>query len=436
MTPTSFAHFGGAAGPAREHDFRRLWLGYSVSSLGSEVTVLALPVTAAVLLGASALQMGILTAAATVPNLAIGLLAGVWVDRLPRRRPLLVVTDLASTVALLSIPVAWWIGRLTVTQLVVVELAVGTARVLFRPAYQSHLPQVVARAHLTRASGHLRSSDSAAMLAGPGLGGVLVQAVSAPVAILLDAASFLVSAACIRSLRRPERCVESHADCHTARDRSLRADLGEGLRAVLRNPPLRAIAGSAANLNLFAMLTMALFVAYATRSLGLSAGLIGAIAMIGGAGALAGALAAPRIAVRMGEGRTIVAATIVFSFALFALPLAAGPRLLELGVIGAGELVGGFAVMLFDVTAAGLTLKAVAPELLGRVSSCSAFLTQGVKPLGALAGGVLGTTLGLHAALWIAAVGATTTMLWTFLSPLRHRDGAAQTPTERIEKQA
>lgn len=419
------------AAPTRVGDFRRLWLGYSVSALGSEITVLALPITAAVLLGASALQMGVLTAAATVPNLAIGLLAGVWVDRLPRRRPLLVATDLASAAALLSIPLVWWLGRLTVTQLVVVELAVGCARVLFRPAYQSHLPQVVDRDHLTRASGHLRSADSAAMLVGPGLGGLLVQAVSAPVAIVLDAVSFLVSATCIRSLRKPERTTAVRSQ-----SRSLRAELGEGLAAVLRNPALRAIAGSAANLNLFGMLTMALFVAYATRTLGMSAGMVGVIVMTGGAGALTGALAAPRVAARIGEGRAIVAATVVFSFALFALPLASGPRWLELAVIGAGEVVGGFAVMVFDVTAAGLTLKAVAPELLGRVSSCSAFITQGVKPLGALAGGVLGTALGLHAALWIAAAGATTTMLWTFLSPLRHRDPAVQMPTATNEKAA
>jgi predicted MFS family arabinose efflux permease len=328
-----------------------------------------------------------------------------------------VATDLASAAALLSIPIAWWLGALTVTQLVVVELSVGCARVIFRPAYQSHLPQVVERDHLTTASGHLRASDSAAMLAGPGLGGLLVQAVSAPVAILLDALSFLVSAACIRSLRSPER-----STAPATGNRSMRADLGEGLSAVLRNPSLRAIAGSAANLNLFGMLVMALFVVYATRTLGFSAGMIGAIVMIGGAGALAGALAAPRIAARIGAGRAIVAATVVFSFALFALPLAAGPRWLEVGVIGAGELVGGFAVMVFDVTAAGVTFRAVAPELLGRVSACSAFLTQGVKPLGALAGGVLGTTLGLHTALWIAAAGATTTMLWTVLSPLRRRE--------------
>lgn len=417
MTTMTSAQAPRIAGPARQRDFRRLWLGYSISAFGSEITVLAVPLTAAVLLGASAFQMGLLTAAATLPNLAIGLVAGVWVDRLPRRRPVLVATDLASAAALLSIPIAWWLGALTVTQLVVVELGVGCARVIFRPAYQSHLPQVVERDHLTTASGHLRTSDSGAMLAGPGLGGLLVQAVSAPVAIVLDAASFLVSAACIRSLRSPERRITP-----TTPNRSMGAELGEGLSTVLRNPSLRAIAGSAANLNLFGMLVMALFVAYATRTLGLSAGMIGAVMMTGGVGALGGALAAPRIAARIGAGHAIVAATVVFSFALFALPLAAGPRWVELGVIGGGELVGGFAVMVFDVTAAGLTFRAVAPDLLGRVSACNGFLTQGVKPLGALAGGVLGTTLGLHTALWIAAAGATTTMLWTVLSPLRRRE--------------
>ena len=225
MTTMTSAQTHRVAGPARQRDFRRLWLGYSISAVGSEITVLAVPLTAAVLLGASAFQMGLLTAAATLPNLAIGLVAGVWVDRLPRRRPVLVATDLASAAALLSIPIAWWLGALTVTQLVVVELGVGCARVIFRPAYQSHLPQVVDRDHLTTASGHLRASDSGAMLAGPGLGGLLVQAVSAPVAILLDAASFLVSAALhpIAPVARAQ-----HAR-RTTPNRSMRADLGEGL---------------------------------------------------------------------------------------------------------------------------------------------------------------------------------------------------------------
>jgi MFS family permease len=400
---------------SRQADFRRLWTGYAVSAVGSEVTVLAVPITAAVLLGASAFQMGLLTAAATLPHLAIGLLAGVWVDRLPRRRPLLVAADLLAAAALFSIPLAWWSGVLTVTQLVVVELVIGSCRVVFRPAYQSHLPDVVAREQLTVASGHLRASDSVAMLAGPGLGGLLVQAVSAPVAVVLDALSFVVSAVCVKSVRTPER---SAAPRNAAR--SLRRDLTEGLHTVAADRSLRAIAGAAANLNLFGMLVMALFVVYATRELGFSPGLVGVVVTLGGVGALAGALIAPRLSAAVGAGRTIVLASVVFSFALFAIPLAHGPHWVELAVIGGGELVGGVAVMLFDVTSAGITLSTVPLELMGRVSSCMAFLTQGVKPLGALAGGVLGTTLGLHTALWVAAVGATTTMLWTVFSPLRH----------------
>jgi MFS family permease len=419
--PVSGAAAGSPDAPprlGRQSDFRRLWAGYTVSAVGSEVTVLAVPITAAVLLGASALQMGLLTAAATVPHLAFGLLAGVWVDRLPRRRPLLVTADLLAAVSLCSIPLAWWLGVLSVTQLVAVELAVGACRVVFRPAYSSHLPDVVRREQLTEASGHLRASESAAMLSGPGLGGLLVQAVSAPVAVLVDAASFVVSAACIRGLRAAERPAPEAPE-----RRPLRRDLVEGLQTVLRDGSLRGIAGAAANLNLFGMMGMALFVVYATRELGFSAGLVGAVVMVGGVGALVGALLAPRVARVIGRGRTIVLGSVVFSFGLFAVPLAHGPRWLELVVVCAGELVGGVAVMLFDATASGVTLTVVPADRLGRVSSCMAFLTQGVKPLGALGGGALGTLLGLHPALWVAAFGATTTMLWTVFSPLRHRDG-------------
>ena len=401
----------------RQPDFRRLWTGYAVSAMGSEVTVLAIPLAAALLLGASPMQMGLLTAAGTVPNLAIGLLAGVWVDRLPRRRPLLVAADLAAAAVLVTIPAAWLLGLLTVTQLVAVELAVGTCRVLFRPAYQSHLPDVVRREQLTTASGHLRAAESVAMLSGPGLGGLLVQLLTAPLAVLLDAVSFVVSALCIRGLRAPER-----VDPEPRPPRPLRRELAEGLGTVLGDPRLRAICGAAANLNLFGMLSMALFVVYATRELGFSAAMVGAVVTLGGAGALLGALLAPRVAARLGAGRTILLASGVFSVALFALPAASGPTWLELVVLGGSEAVAGAAVMLFDVTASGVTLTVVPAQLLGRVSSCNGFLTQGVKPLGALAGGVLGTALGLHPALWVAAFGATTTMLWTVCSPLRHRE--------------
>jgi len=332
-----------------------------------------------------------------------------------------VTADLLAAAVLATVPLAYLLGALTVTQLIAVELAIGSCRVLFRPAYSSHLTDVVRREELTQASGHLRTAESGATLLGPGLGGLLIQLVTAPLAVAIDAASFVVSAVCLRRLRSPERERAS-----SARPRHLRRELAEGLNAVLGDPSLRAIAGAAANLNLFGMLVMALFVVYATRSLGFTAGMVGAIVTLGGIGALSGAVLAPRVAARIGAGRTIVLATIVFSFGLFVFPLAAGPRWVELLVLCGGELVMGVAVMFFDVTASGVTLSRVPAELLGRVSACSGFITQGVKPLGALAGGVLGTTLGLREALWVAAVGAKTTMRWTVCSPLRWDAAGAQ----------
>jgi MFS family permease len=400
---------------SRQRDFRLLWAGYAVSAVGTEVTLLAIPLAAAVLLGASPLQMGLLTAAGTLPYLGLGLLAGVWVDRMPRRRPVLVAADVVAAAGLLSVPVAWAGGVLTVAQLVAVELLLGTCRVLFRPAYQAHLPDVVRREQLTAASGHLRAADSGAMLAGPGLGGLLVQALSAPVAVVVDALSFLVSAACIRRVRAPER-----VDHEPPPRRPVRVELTEGMQTVLRDGSLRAIAGTAANLNLFGMVLMALFVVYATRELGFAPGLVAGVVMAGGLGALAGALLAPRVAARIGSGRTIVLASAVFSGALFAFPAAAGPVWAEFALIAGTELVVGVAIMLFDVTVAGLVLGVVPRERLGRVNACLSFVTQGVKPLGALAGGVLGTAIGLRPALWVAAAGATTTVLWTWFSPLRH----------------
>jgi MFS family permease len=405
-----------AAPPAlpRQRDFRLLWTGYAASAVGTEVTLLAMPLAAAVLLGATPLQMGLLTAAGTLPYLGLGLLAGVWVDRMPRRRPVLVATDLVAAAGLLSVPAAWGLGVLTVAQLIAVELVVGTCRVLFRPAYQAHLPDVVRREQLTLASGHLRAADSGAMLAGPGLGGLLVQVLSAPLAVMVDAVSFLVSAICIRRVRAPER-----VDFEPAPRRPLRVELAEGMQTLLRDGSLRAIAGTAANLNLFGMMLMALFVVYATRELGFSPGLVAGVVMAGGLGALAGALLAPRVAGRIGAGRTIVLASVAFSGALYAFPAAVGPAWAEFAVIAGTELLVGIAVMLFDVTVAGLVLTVVPRERLGRVNASLSFVTQGVKPLGALAGGMLGTAIGLRPALWVAAVGVTTTVLWSWFSPLR-----------------
>ncbi|MGZ4613942.1 MAG: MFS transporter [Actinomycetes bacterium] len=405
-------------------DFRRLWSGFAVSAFGSEVTVLAMPLTAAVLLGASPLQMGLLTAAGTLPHLGLGLLAGVWVDRLPRRRPLLVTADLLAALVLFSVPIAYLLDVLTIPQLIGVELAVGCARVTFRPAYQAHLPDVVSADGLTAASGHLRAAESGAMLAGPGLSGALVQLLSAPVAVFADAVSFLVSAACISRVTAPERVGHEPAP-----RRPLSAELGEGLGLVATDARLRAIAGAAANLNLFGLVLVSLFVIYATRELGFHPWMIGAVLAAGGCGALIGALTAPRVAARLGQGRTMVLASVVFSVAIYAYPLVHGPVAAEFAILVVDELAIGTAVMLFDVNVAGFVLTAVPRSLLGRVNSSLGMITQGVKPIGALVGGALGTTIGLRPALWVAAVGATTTVLWTWFSPLRH-DGPTNPTTD------
>jgi predicted MFS family arabinose efflux permease len=201
--------------------------------------------------------------------------------------------------------------------------------------------------------------------------------------------------------------------------RRLRDEVGEGLAHMWQDPRLRAIAGAAANLNFYGLMVMALLVVYLTRELDFSPLMIAAVTMAGGVGALTGALVAPRVAQRIGQGRTFLVSTAVFSVGIVAFPAASGPRWLTLTVLMANELLIGVAIMLFDVTTSAFVLGAVPRGMLGRVNSSLATVTQGVKPLGALAGGALATAIGMRPALWVAAAGATTTVLWTWLSPFR-----------------
>jgi MFS family permease len=418
----------------RGRDFRLLWSAYSVSAIGSEVTVLAIPLAAALLLGASPLQMGLLAAAGTAPYVGFALIVGAWIDRLPRRRPLLIAADLVAAAALLTVPLAWLAGALTITQLIAVELVVGVARVTFRPAFGTHLPDVVPERALTRASSRLRAAEATAMLVGPGLGGSLVQLITAPIAVLVDAVSFLVSATLIGKVRAPERV--GHVPPPRQR---MRQEIGEGLSHLWQDRRLRAIAGAAANVNFFGLMVFALLVVYLLREQNFSPVMIAAVTVAGGLGSLAGAILAPRVADRIGQGRTILLGSAVFGLGMIAFPAAHGPRWLVLTVLAANEVVVGVAIMLFDVNTSALVLMEVPREMLARVNSSLSTVTQGVKALGALSGGALGTAFGLRPALWVAAVGATTTVLWTWFSPLRDRDGqlaSSAVPQPHDEAQA
>jgi MFS family permease len=396
-------------------DFRRLWAGQTVSVFGSEVTELALPLAAVLTLHATAFQMGLLAAAGMAPWIAFALLVGVWVDRSLRRRWILVSADFGRAAILLSIPLAAAFHVLSLGQLFAVAFAAGCLTLAFNVAWGSYLNVLIPREALVDGNAKLMGSYATAQIAGPSLAGALVQAFTAPFAILVDALSFLVSALALRSIRSPE------PERRLERGPSLRHDLVAGLRFVRDDPLQRAIAGSAATLNFFGLAIYAVLVLYAVRELHLSSLLIGLAFAAGAVGALAGTQLAPRLTRRFGAGRTIMLATIGFPPALAIVPLASPgqPAWLAVTILAVAEAVGGIAVMVFDVNIAALR-QAVTPEhLYGRTGGAMSFLTQSAKPLGSLFGGTVATAVGLHPTLWICAAGGLLVIPWTIFSPLR-----------------
>lgn len=404
----------------RHRDFRRLWAGQTISVFGSQVTELALPLAAVLTLHASALQMGFLSAAGMAPWIMFALLVGVWIDRQLRRRWILVTADLGRAAILLSVPVAAAFHVLSLGQLFAVAFAAGCLTLAFNVAWGSYLNVLVPREQLVDGNSKLMGSYATAQIAGPSIAGVLVQAITAPFAILLDAGSFVASAVALRSIRAPE------PERRLERGASLRHDLVTGLRFVRDDPLQRAIAGSAATLNFFGLAIYAVLVLYAVRELHLSSGLIGLFFAFGAVGALLGSQLAPRLTRRLGAGRTIMLATIGFPPALAIVPLASPgqPTWVAVTILALAEAVGGVAVMLFDVNTAAIRQSEIPEHLYGRTSGAMSFLTQSAKPLGSLFGGVVATAVGLHPTLWICAGGGLLVIPWTVFSPLRRSRGS------------
>jgi MFS family permease len=395
----------------RNEAFLKLWTGQTISLLGSQITVIALPLTAILLFRATALQVGVLGTVEFLPFLLFGLPAGVWVDRM-RRRPILIWSDVGRLAALASIPVADVFGLLSMPQLYVVAFVSGSLTVLFDVAYGSYLPAVVRRDQLVDGNAKLEISRSGAQLAGPGVSGLLVQAFSAPIAILADAISYACSVASLLLIRagepRPLRGVTHEP---------MRRQIAEGLRYVGRHTLLRPLATCIAILNLFSMMGQAVLLLFAVDELGLTPGAIGLILAIGNIGFLVGAFVAQRVSGTIGLGRTLVLAPLAIGGAAVLVPLSvhgAAPALLV-----AFGLIGGFAAVVFNVNARSL-VQSVAPEhMLGRVVATMRFVVWGTIPLGTLLGGVLGQRLGLVTTMWIAAIGGTCGFIPPLLSAVR-----------------
>jgi MFS family permease len=397
----------------RHPDFIKLWSAETVSQFGTQITLLALPLAAIDVLHASAFEVAALTTVEFLPFLLVSLPAGVWVDRLPRR-PILIAGDLARAALLVSIPIAHVMDALTIWQLYGVSFCFGIATVFFDVAYQSYLPSLVERKQLVDGNAKLEVSRSTAQLGGPGLAGLLVAWLNAPIAILFDAVSFLGSALFLFAIHKDERLPRSAR----APRRRMREELGEGLRYVLGHPFLKNIAACTALFNFFGLMGFAVLLVFARRELELSPEAIGLAFMLGNIGPLVAAFSTARIANRLGVGRTIIGAAVIGGPMFLLIPFAPHGNA-ALAVLAPAFLVGGFCNVLYNINQVSLR-QAITPERIqGRMNSVMRFIVWGTIPLGSLVGGALAAWLGVKAALVIGGIGSTLSFLPVFFSPVR-----------------
>jgi predicted MFS family arabinose efflux permease len=396
----------------REPRFRRFWIGQTASVFGDQVSALAIPLTAVLALHASTFQVGLLASLAWLPHLVFSLPAGVWIDRRPHRRRNMIAADIGRALALATVPVAWWLGALTIWQLLAVAFAVGALTVLFDLSYSFFFVALVPREQYVDANSKLSTSRSVSYIGGPSVAGLLVQILSAPVALLADALSFVGSAAALRGLEVPEPEIGE-------RD-SVRRELRAGFRFLWRQPLLRAGVLCTSTINFFNFLLFAIFVLYASRTLGLSPATIGIVLGTAAVGGLAGALVAPRIGRRLGIGRTVVIGAVLFPAPMALFPLAQGPQWLSASMLLVGEFVASVGVMLFDVNQNALMAMVIPNEIRSRVAGVIRFFNYGVRPIGAFLGGVLGAAIGLRPTLWISVLGCLLGVFFLLASPMPH----------------
>ena len=394
-------------------DFVRLWLGGTISIFGSLVTRTALPFAAILALGAGPIEIATLRALQLLPGLLLGLFAGAWVDRL-RRRPIMIVADVGRAALLGSIPVAAVAGVLGLGQLYLVAFLAAGLTTFFDVADRAYLPTVVEQDQLLPANSALTASASVAEFSAFGVSGFLIQLFSAPLAIAVDAVSFLVSALCLGSIRRPEPPRPPVA----GREPVLR-EIREGLRLVGGSPILRALTGAGAASHVMWGIFGTSYLLFASHDLGLGPAAIGVIAGLGGAGSFVGAVLAGRSGRRLGVGRTILLGMIGFTIGSAFIPLApAGALVLGAACLIIQQLVGDCAGTLFEITQVSLTQSVVEDRLLGRVNGSIRFFEDVFQLAGTIAGGVIAELLGLRAAMAFGVLGGLVAVAFVWFSPI------------------
>ncbi|MDQ3870846.1 MAG: MFS transporter [Chloroflexota bacterium] len=400
----------------RHRDFLNLWSAETISQFGTQVSLLAVPTVAILLLGASAFEVALLGTIEFLPFILFTLPAGVWVDRL-RRRPVLIVGDLGRAVSLLSIPVAYALGVLSIYQLYVVGFVNGVLTVFFDVAWQSYLPSLVDRDQIVEGNSKLEITRSGSQIGGPALAGYLIQVVGAAWAIVADALSFLGSALFVLRIRKQEAVPVGNAHRDAQTRPGMRTEVMEGLRYVLRHPYLRPIAACTGSSNLFTNLVFAIYLVYAYRELALDPAVVGLVFAVGNIGYLAGALLSGWLPRRFGVGPTIVGGALLFGPSALLVPLA--PRDNPVPFLIASGAVGAFGSVVYNVNQVSLRQAITPGRMQGRMNATMRFIVWGTIPVGSLLGGVLGSAIGLLPTLWIGALGCLVPILPVVFSPVR-----------------
>jgi MFS family permease len=400
-------------------NFRRYFVGQSISMLGDQVSLIALPLTAVLALDATPGQMGALLTVALIPNLIFALHAGVWMDRRGRRRDVMIATDIGRGLLIATIPVAYALGHLTWAHLYIVAFLSGTLSVFFFVAYGAFFQVVVPREDYVAANSLIHGSRAFSFLAGTSLGGVLVQLLRGPYALALDAVSYVLSAIFLGRIDAEEPPGAPHES----------GGLMSGIRWIWRNAVIRAELFGVATLNLFNFMFFALFLLYATRDLGIRPATLGIVLGAASVGTVSGSFVTARISRRIGVGPTFVIGCFLFPAPLILVPAAGGPYWLVLTLLFVAESLSGVGLMLLDIMAGTISAGTVPPALRSRVSGAFMVVNYGVRPLGTTLGGILGTVIGVRSTLWIATIGALLGLAWLLPSPIpRLRDVPAEAP--------
>lgn len=402
----------------RHRDFNKLWLGQGISTVGSQVTLLALPLTAVLYLHASTIQVGLLSAAGLLAYSGPSLLFGVLADRV-RRRPLMIIADMGRTVVILLIPVLAWTHSLSMPVMYAVALIQGCLTVIFDVSYRSYLPGLVGKDVLLAGNSRLQGTQSVAQVLGPGVSGTLMELLGPPFALVVDAASFVASWASLLWIRTPEPPPERRPVDAERGIRSVITEIKTGLSFIYRSPVLRALTGSSSIFNFFSQLQITLFLVYAPRVKHISAGGIGLIFVALGIGGVVGSILVRRHVTRFGYGPMLLMGLTLGAVTVLSIALVPGTGAVATAIYMVVYFICGYGLITLNIASGTLRQIATPGPLQGRVNASFRFGVMFLMPFSALLAGVLGDQLGLRPALFICSAGMPLSVIWICLSPTR-----------------